>query len=1454
MKVFWAAFSLIIVVFAIGSINAEVYYPEDDKSCSSDGINWSDGNICFDFFDKPSQNQFPSGWAIFVGQDLPMWNDEIRPIFKFEHNIPIGSMIENATFCAYSYWGHCNQVAPRYLCDVGDVYASHIYVPGEIDVPDYNSTVLGTERLWLPDLNGAPIGSGRYWCLNATGWVADDVENGRTTTSIRLHITNHHAIMDNWASQLRIYSGLNNFSRPYLEVQYSHEVPSPAGRSVIITNSDWMNVISAAGVRVPVLVSETGTVTPEIGRFLDEYGPDYIYTIGFGSGLSNSFEIGTGDVPRMFFPNATKAVYASSREKGIFASLIGSYLELPVVFEKTGYSEFLDLENMSIQGIQGFYLSKVGEKGGNLGYIVLTDLDSDEGLLAGRLAGFRNGYIVPAGEDKSFEGIRQRISEAVDALGFQRLFYQHVEYKAGKPLYLGILGGNGSIPHVEFFDPGMEILDDRDGWWLYSDLRYADSNGDGFLDLAEGRMEGLEAASIHMARQSIPKNQSAVLIGEYRHPKFFDMKFFGGGMTQAFLAELALDSANVPTKRIVEQRFGYEIDNMTKEQAGAILAEMFAVLTIKNALEGPLGMVWGGLDISDTIMYVVLEFDWVKWLPNPFSSPEHLEVVDEQNVREIDSGILGYFGVGENGWIIPDKNRLYFELLLAPYVRSIVIENLTFSGFLYNDHDMSAGSDITENVIRDGGSVLASSGIVHDPYTMGTSTTFFTRLAYGESLGEAFLDSTNINMIESALGSAYLTLLWAPTGDLWRAFTSSSVYVKDKFERILFSDPAVRPVEDGVVPYRITYHAGPADSFKAQALIESNYTIGNGTIDVWNADDYLMEREKPVTPLFVREFVLPEGAVVNWVNVSGSYSLEEAEPVLVYNDSHYTNWTQVALDCIDSLGFGNLSELNDSQEGLALECMENYVRPNVSYPYPNSTFWWSSHSLLDNRTLVYVFVPAVLYENGSWAKVLENATVEADYEAQVEMNVLAQDVLLGQNETVKVELMNLGGEASGTVWVFVDGNTIMEFSENVMIPENSSLIKEFSFAPGIGEYEVVAVFEAENGSIGPRYAYFSVNDPAAVPEVNGSGLFVIKPGRYSESSFSLGNSGTAPLEAEISCEGFAGISCEIAPQGLNVMPGEEESFSINLSVPGGYPAGEYSGKIIITGNEIAEPRTVEIALNVSVPEAAYWSLSPLEWTCILPECSTNFSVTNSPDSNSPLHANIVVEGLDMVSTESVVSVGPGEEWNVAALAKIPEEGIPSGTYSGNISFEAGAGAEPSWQKISVTVVAGGPEFMLKKEFSPKKVLLFWKQFVVPKINHVEIYLNNTDDVPIEKINISDEIPDGWKGKKPVLSFVKRNKLALVKEFNYSYGNGYANFLFDFSGKPLQKGEGLQIHYLIYSQPEFIPSGDILTNVSAEARSHDNIYSKEESSAILDVEYFNPPAWLRWLFMLIYGLR
>src|SRR4030042_7052506 len=57
-----------------GLVRAAVYYPSDDKSCISDGLNWGNGGNCTDIFVISPYS--PNVWTVYAGQDVLVWNDE----------------------------------------------------------------------------------------------------------------------------------------------------------------------------------------------------------------------------------------------------------------------------------------------------------------------------------------------------------------------------------------------------------------------------------------------------------------------------------------------------------------------------------------------------------------------------------------------------------------------------------------------------------------------------------------------------------------------------------------------------------------------------------------------------------------------------------------------------------------------------------------------------------------------------------------------------------------------------------------------------------------------------------------------------------------------------------------------------------------------------------------------------------------------------------------------------------------------------------------------------------------------------------------------------------------------------------------------------------------------------------------------------------------------------------
>jgi len=846
-------------------------------------------------------------------------------------------------------------------------------------------------------------------------------------------------------------------------------LPAPTDRSIILTNDDFRNILSATPTKLPLLVA--GSLTPEVEKFINEYRPDYIYTLGFSLGLNNSYEIAYDQVPELFFPDATQAVYAEDRTKAILGSNIAYYLGIPLIFEENQDYEPIDLESKTIDEIQDFYVQKLKENGDNTNYLVLANFNSEESETAGYLAGLRRGFIIPV-FNSSAEHALGRIKDSIAYLGSRKLFSESLDYKKGGPLYLAIIGNESSVNFWEIPDLFSEVFDDKDGNSIYSDIMYGDVNRDGRFELATGRLDGLASeTTLNLARQRLPAGNKAVLIGEYRHGKFADMLFAFGGMSQAFILDKMILN-NVETERIVEKRIDAprisgDMDELLKDVAKIAASETLSRI---------LGWFWNlpsYTDMGITVMYSIFEFDWDPWLSHPGGFPDHLPVIDGNlNGHFQNADVVGYFGLGDRYWLMPKENRSWTELYFRPYSGSSNFTGIRFSGFLYDDHDISAESEIKRQVQAQGGEVLGSSGVIHDPYTTMTSASFFSGLDSGKSLGEAFNDVMNVNPADRAISAVLY-----PSHPL----TKSNAYlcVKDLIERILFADPAYKPVgiQAKAAATGQSFSVTPSGSFSIAAEVESNYTVQNRSLTVFNADSYLMEQERPIVPVFVREFILPTNSIVEKVNVGLKYSQKRGlEKNIIYNDSFYTNYTALLITCMEELGLGMVANEPDKEDEVKiLGCMKEKSEPVINYPYPNESYWYKTQRLLDDRTSVYVYVPAIIYGNKDNAKILEDAKVTVEYDSQAELNVETYDTGIGKEETIRIKLFNQNDEISGDLFVWIDGNESWNFTESVILPANSSAYKEFSVTPSYrGIYSIKALFISENITIGPRNSQFEV--------------------------------------------------------------------------------------------------------------------------------------------------------------------------------------------------------------------------------------------------------------------------------------------------------------------------------------------------------------------------------------------
>ena len=803
------------------------------------------------------------------------------------------------------------------------------------------------------------------------------------------------------------------------------EIPKPTNHSLVISNTDWKNALSVVPIKLPVIISNN--ITDGVLKFIKEYEPDYIYTLGFSLNLSKSYEVSYTQVPELFFPNATEAVYAATKEHAILASQIAYMLDIPLVFEKSGYEHIINFS--SVDDIQRFVLN-LSEK---LNYLVLTNIKSNTSLLAGRIAGMKNGYIVPVYLDaveysgdpdcintrNNVSQIKTIINETIKYLHKNGFFSNSSDYIRGLPIYLAILGNEYDIPYMAVPDPGLEVINDKDGSIIYNDFLYGELTNDSLIDLAVGRFYG-NPTDISLQLLKNPKNKTAALIGQYRHRKYEDLFFFHGGMLQAYNTDFILRENGFKIKRLVEKR----IENITLKNIISFLRFVFG--TVRRTPLSIFDVATLFTSFGTETGYMFYEFDWNKWISEKgyleLKPPEHLEVFKVDSVLN-NSDIIAYFGMGDRYWIVPPEDRNETELVTDPYGRSDNLTRLEFSGFLYDDHDLSFKSKMVKQVLSYGGESFVSSGIIHDPNTAWVSDKFMKKLVMGRSIGESLTDIVNEHVSDISLYDFLKGFALLP-----------NPCMKNVLERLVLGDPGLAFTErkDDEKDEFIIF---PYGSYIAVSDITSRYRIVNKTLVVHNADDYLLEQGKPLIPVFVKEFVLPKSSKIKHIKVYTRYKKNvKLRPFIITWDEYYTS-------------------------------------QNVSIPYPEKDYWYKIGTTLDERTIIRIYVPAVVYHK-KHVKILKDARIIIDYDSPLELIVKTKPVTTGRNETIKVVIKNdLEKNVSGILYLKINESI---FSRNVIIPAKSAVNEFFVYTPNHpGIYQIKAYLYSEI-PIGPRVKNFVV--------------------------------------------------------------------------------------------------------------------------------------------------------------------------------------------------------------------------------------------------------------------------------------------------------------------------------------------------------------------------------------------
>ncbi len=899
----------------------------------------------------------------------------------------------------------------------------------------------------------------------------------------------------------------------------AREIPIPTNRSLLITNSSWRNVLAASAVPVPVIVAD------EIGSgvlgFIEEYEPDYIYTLGLSMERENSFGIGREDVAGLFFPNGSRRVYVDSREKGVFASALAKYMGIPLAFEKYDGFEYIDLSGNSTDEIEGLYLDALAGNNESVNYLVVANLNDSSSLLAGRIAAERGAYLIgtklgspeyPATIGESCDAecwnerngaaeVKSLISDAVTGLSERGLFYTPEYYLEG-----GFVLLVGNVPFIIREDPversWFSWNDPEDGDWFFTDLDYGDLNGDGRLDISVGRFPGgIKGVSLYDARTLFfsegRKNGKALVAAEYLHKHWpVVLLYIGGGMWQAKSIEDILSREGYNVTRLVEYRS--DLDGLISELMPSGMKELLNNAdSIEKRVSSFLGksaarvaansfVVLKALHFIEQGLEVYLEYDWSGFRPNidgvvntlegyvSGGVPDNWEEIASDMIVSLFPARLPELNRSSLLGSIPGSEIVYYEGIGngTHWILPNEYNQWDLFGSPYNGSESVRFSEIPETRSR---IVWDNSGMGARNFGLefmrkgslsyiGSSAMVYSPYSAeidGRFFGEE--DSTGRALSEALNLFREDWFTWDPLNWMLRG---DSVKAKTLREFTLLGDPGLWKdpvVGEDYVPDRII-KCDSKGRCSLTVIFRPEYRIENGSDGVAiisNSSRVLLEAGRPIIPINSFEYVLPEGSEFL------GYSIKKRTRIV----------RNVSVPYLVPVPHGANASVKEEVDGNSL-FPKRFYRVNVSEGP-------------DNR--MRVFILTALYQIAGDKTILhDRIAVTLRYRSNITVFVNASDVESGETENVSVCVANFGQANKGRVYLNVYGENFSEKRNRSAFFGKGVSCEVFGFS-GLrgGKYAAEAFVSLGRTVAGPAKDYFGVGERTE------SGVaFAIKEGKH----------------------------------------------------------------------------------------------------------------------------------------------------------------------------------------------------------------------------------------------------------------------------------------------------------------------------------------------------------------------
>ncbi|MCD6557727.1 MAG: hypothetical protein J7K31_01695 [Candidatus Aenigmarchaeota archaeon] len=883
-----------------------------------------------------------------------------------------------------------------------------------IDLDNTNSSIFVEGEAPTGDIYWADYGGGRY------AWV---IEKPKLVGNLSISVTvNYDGILG---------SGIGHF---YTKTRHREHL-------MMITDNNFDDILFSSILEYPVLIYGVDDFD-QIQYFVDNYDPNEIFS-------TSDVRLGGYGIKREFikeqWPGSGVIVIDDNRTKSLWAGVIATLMNMRLTREPTPDAWFCTFDcSSTVNGsvdvydteeeLMQYYFSLLRSTRQKINYLALVNVRDNRSALLPQLVRLRGAFPVIVdinpgwSNEKTVNETRKRIKETIDILQSRDLLSD--DYLFDNTMFLGIIG----VPLGLVEDPADEYFNDKDGDYIETDVFYGDSDGDGYQDLAVGRFfNSIQIANIRIWNRKEVKDKKNVLIAaEYRSPSYLDL--LPNGMDEGLITDWSLRLFGFKVKRLTEQRL---TDFMTvnkdkaideawtwKELEHLFVQQLLKILSVQKHINWAL-----------TAKYALVETDWEKFFEmlrigqlDKLTKEDLLEYLNRHGTAH-DYNIFFYFGVGDTDKLLihPDGASTISD----PYPESdqtIYHNDLDFHEpkILFLEHTMSAHS--SSKFLKKTNLVLVGeTGIIHQVNSALTLAPFIQQIVSKKSIGKAVEEMHDILIFGERHEEVQNRITFsAVEGGMKNA-------LKEHYTRILYGDPALSLEAPGYVESNWIISPGGATQIKTK----TNYTIENNTIVVNNADDYILEYNKPIIPLYHKRIILPTNTTIDDVSWNIISHAVNATPQILEPDKYYQ-------------------------------------KENFTGVYPNQTIWNDTKQLIDGRQVLLITVAAIQY-NGSQATIIDDINVSVSYHAPID--ILSFNIT-NISRTEKEFIVNIKSNRNQTVnlTLRLETNETVEYINKTI--QVSGIHKEMIRKNMTeGTWKVSVGIKTDNGErAGPRSIVFTVEE------------------------------------------------------------------------------------------------------------------------------------------------------------------------------------------------------------------------------------------------------------------------------------------------------------------------------------------------------------------------------------------